>query len=283
MHRKALLTAFATWASFAASARADQVTVVDVTYEHSAETTHDSHLIVEPLPGTPGNLRSPVDWASGTAYVRLEVLTKPTDVPTRYQVCFNGSPTYACTHQAPPYTTTGVYTWATPFREMWQGERVDWSRGLGDTLSLILKDTSNGKPAPENVGPERAALYMPTRLRVTVTLVTPGDAYVPPDATPDAGVADAGSDEPDAGADAGSDVDAGAIVLDAGSPDEGSDGGSSDESDAGEEPRAPDASAHVPEPSTGGCSAATGHTTGVWWLAALLPMGLALRRRRARA
>src|SRR5690606_7911251 len=143
MHRKALLTALATWASFAASARADQVTVVDVTYEHSAETTHDSHLIVEPLPGTPGNLRSPVDWASGTAYVRLEVLTKPTDVPTRYQVCFNGSPTYACTHQAPPYTTTGVYTWATPFREMWQGERVDWSRGLGDTLSLILKDTSN--------------------------------------------------------------------------------------------------------------------------------------------
>jgi len=73
------------------------------------------------------------------------------------------------------------------------------------------------------------------------------------------------------------------LELDAGSPDEGSDGGSSDESDAGEEPRAPDASAHVPEPSTGGCSAATGHTTGVWWLAALLPMGLALRRRRARA
>lgn len=294
MNRLSLLAALGAWSCFAASARADQLTVVDVTYDHAAETTHDSHLIVDASPATPPNLRSPIDYASGTAYVRLEVFTKPSDVPTRFQVCFNAQPTYACTHQAPPYTTTGVYTWATPFDEMWQGELVDWSRGLGDTLSLILKDTMNGKPAPENVGPEIAALYMPTRIRVTVTLVSPGDSYVPPGTTPDAGVADAGV-ELDAGRaeDAGTPGDAGASVAhDAGSPDgrprdaSVRDAGPGDEArDAGTDEPEPtrDASAAAPAP-TGGCSAAIGASGGAWIAAPLLlVIPWAARRRRRRA
>ena len=39
--------------------------------------------------------------------------------------------------------------------------------GLG-RIALILKDTMNGKPAPENVGEETSRLYMPTEVRVTV-------------------------------------------------------------------------------------------------------------------
>lgn len=206
--------------ALAAPARADQVVVTDVTYEHSATTTHDSHLIVEPLPETPASLRAPIDYASGTAHVRLEVLTKPSEAPTRYQVCFNASPTYACTDQAPPYTTAGVYTWATPFDRFWQGDLPDWSRGLGSTISLILKDTMNRKPAPENVGADVSALYMPTRLRVTVTLVSPGSTYVPPDATIDE----------DAGA---IDEDAGAIGEDAGTPRDDAGAADSGPGDAG--------------------------------------------------
>jgi hypothetical protein len=237
--------------SLAAPARADQVVVTDVTYEHSATTTHDSHLIVDAPPETPASLRAPVDYASGTAYVRLEVLTKPSDAPTRYQVCFNASPTYACTDQAPPYTTTGVYTWATPFDRFWQGELPDWSRGLGSTISLILKDTMNRKPSPENVGADVSARYMPTRLRVTVTLVSPRSTYVPPDEATDAGVIDedGGPSESDAGAERG---DAGTASADAGVDDAGALA-----PDAGAVPGDGAPAPVIPPPTeaAGGCSA----------------------------
>lgn len=210
----------------AATTQAAQVVVTDVTYTHSNATTNDSHSIVLPLVGTPSNWVSPVDYAHGTAVVRLEVFTKPSNAATRFQICFEGSPSYACTNQAPAYTTTGVYTWTTPFTSFYQYASVDWSQGVRD-VALILKDTTNGKPADENVGATESARYMPTHLRVTVTLVSPGSTYVPPDAadagSPDAGPVDAGT--PDAGpADAG--------VPDAGAPD----AGGVSEVDAGAEP-----------------------------------------------
>ncbi|MDQ3037103.1 MAG: hypothetical protein M3Y87_32210, partial [Myxococcota bacterium] len=205
-----------------ARAAAQQIVVTDVTYEHSATTTSDSHYRLEPLPGTPANLRSPIDYASGEAYVRLEVLTKPSDAGTRFQVCFEARPTYACTDQAPAYTTTGLYTWATPFSRFYQGSMVDWTMGLG-RVALILKDTMNRKPSPENVGEETSRLYMPTRIRVTVTLVPPGGTYVPPaDPELDAGmmmIDDAGTTELDAAL--MPELDASATELDAAATDAG--------------------------------------------------------------
>ena len=242
---------------------AAQVVVTDVTYTHSATTTRDSHYIVLPLQGTPGNWVSPVDYAHGTAVVRLEVFTKPTNVATRFQICFEGSPSYACTNQAPAYTTTGVYTWTTPFTSFYQYSSVNWAQGVRD-VALILKDTTNGKPAPENVGATESAKYMPTQLRVTVTLVSPGGTYVPP-ADPDAGVVDAGFD---AGV-----VDAGSPEVDAGEMDAGE-----AEIDAGQQPEpvavitAPDGGNETWEVTGSGCS---GAPAGVFAL-----LGLALIRRR---
>ena len=205
-------------------ALATQVVVTEVTYTHSGTTTTDSHLRVDPLPGTPSNWVSPVDYSHGSAVVRLEVFTKPTATATRFQVCFEATPSYACTDQAPAYTTTGVYTWTTSFPNFYQYSLVDWSLGT-QRVALILKDTSNGKPSPENVGATESAKYMPTDLRVTVTLVSPGGSYEPPDAGSDAGlpVVDAGVDAGallvDAGVDAGPvAADAGTDVPDAGSP-----------------------------------------------------------------
>lgn len=202
---------------------AAQVVVTDVTYTHSAQTTTDSHYRVVPLPGTPPDWTSPVDYTHGTAVVRLEVFTKPTATPTRFQICFEGSPSYACTDQAPAYTAPGVYTWVTPFTNFYQYASVNWSQ-VPSHIALILKDTNNGKPSPENVGATESAKYMPTLLRVTVTLVGPGSTYVPPDADagvdagplmpPDAGPADAGLIDAGAGADAG-------LIADAGEPDAG--------------------------------------------------------------
>jgi hypothetical protein len=215
-----LFLAFAWSASNVASAQ--QLVVADVTYEHSATTTFDSHYHLDALPGTPPDLTSPIDYASGDAVVRLEVFTKPSDAGTRFQVCFEAMPTYACTDQAPTYTTVGIYTWTTPFSRFYQGNMVDWSLGLG-RIALILKDTMNRKPSPENVGATESARYMPTQIRVTVTLVPPGATYSPPADTIDAGVVPTDAAVPtDAGADAtvsandASTRDGGAIGRDAG-------------------------------------------------------------------
>lgn len=245
-------------------ARADQVVVADVTYEHSGTTTTDSHLRLDALAATPSDLHAPIDYAAGTAYVRLEVFTKPTDVGTRFQVCFEASPTYACTDQAPTYTTTGVYTWATPFASFYQGDMVDWSRGLG-RVALILKDTMNGKPSPENVGAEISARYMPTQLRVTVTLVSPGGVYEPPSAAIDGGVADAGLA-----------IDAGAIDADA----------SVEDAEATRDLGARDAGRDAtiaPSDTDGGCAASGRRAAGgaLGWAVVAIAAWLARRRRGA--
>ncbi len=157
-----------------------------------------------------------------------------------------------------------MYTWTTPFSDFYQGALVDWSMGLG-RIALILKDTMNGKPAPENVGEEVSSLYMPTELRVTVTLVSAGDTYVPPEEmTPDAGMPlDAGT-ELDAGArpDAGRTTDAG--TRDAGETNDASSGdaGGGDAGSSGD----------------GGCAVASGALPS--FIGPLLLFALFPRRRR---
>jgi hypothetical protein len=183
----AISGAFAIFAAVSA-ARADQVVVTDVTYTHSAQTTTDSHYRIAPRAGSPTNWSSPVDYANGSAHVLLEVKTKPAgDTPTKFQVCFEGTPSYGCTDQSPTYTTTGKYEWSTPFSRFYLGGQVDWSKGV-QQVALILKDTMNNKPAGD-------PKYMPTDVHVEVVLVSAGATYVAPPAAgsaappPDAGVA----------------------------------------------------------------------------------------------
>lgn len=144
-----------------------------------------------PTAATPANWKSPIDYASGMAHVRLEVFTKPTETSTKFQVCFEATPTYACTDQSPTCATVGVLDWETPFSSFWSppGETVDWSLGT-NKIALILKDTKNGKPSVDNVGPAMAALYTPTHVRMVVTIVAPGSTYVPPPPVMDGGVID---------------------------------------------------------------------------------------------
>jgi hypothetical protein len=163
----------------AQSAHAEQVVVADVSYTHSAQTTKDSHYRVKPTPETPANWQSPVNYGQGSVHVRLDVKTKPSATPTRYQICFEMKQNYCCTDQAPIYTSTGVYEWDTQVEKLWRPGPVDFTQGIVDS-ALILKDANNGKPAPENVGEATSALYMPSDVAVTVTLVSSGAVYQPP-------------------------------------------------------------------------------------------------------
>lgn len=167
----------------ASSALADQFVAMDETWVHTPDLP-DSHYHTSPSAQTPANWTSPVDYSQGTAWVYLEVQTKPTAQPTKFQVCFEATPTYACTDQSPTYTTIGTYEWSTPFANFWSppGTSVDWSLGV-NKLACILKDTMNNKPSQDNVGPTVAALYTPTQVRMVVTIVSPGGTYVPPTPT----------------------------------------------------------------------------------------------------
>lgn len=174
------------------TALAEQVVVIDETWVHTPDMP-DSHYRVSPSAETPASWVSPIDYSQGTAHVYLEVHTKPTDQPTRFQVCFEATPTYACTAQSPTYTEVGTYDWETSFADFWSppGESVDWTLGVNKVAS-ILKDTMNGKPSADNVGAETAALYMPTEVRLVVTIVEPGGTYTPPTPTGQGGAGGAG-------------------------------------------------------------------------------------------
>jgi hypothetical protein len=163
----------------ARAANAEQFVIADATYTHSGQTTSDSHYPVMPTAETPANWQSPVDYTKGSVHVRLEVKTKPSATPTRFQICFEMKTNYCCTDQAPAYTAPGVYEWDTDVEQLWRPGPVDFTTGVVRS-QLILKDTNNGKPSPENVGQDTSALYMPTDLSVTVTVVSNGADYQPP-------------------------------------------------------------------------------------------------------
>jgi hypothetical protein len=162
---------------------AAQVVVFDQTWDHTPDLA-DSHFRMPPAVETPADWVNPVDYSQGSAWVYLEVHTKPTAQETKFQVCFEANPTYACTAQSPTYTEVGTYEWETPFSGFWSppGEYVDWAQGVNN-IACILKDTMNGKPSADNVGPEVAALYTPTEVRLVVTIVEAGSVYEPPTPT----------------------------------------------------------------------------------------------------
>jgi hypothetical protein len=146
----------------------------------------DSHYHVKPATGTPANWQSPVDYTQGSVYFALDVKTKPAgDAPTKFQVCFEGSPSYACGDQSPTYTKTGHYTWMTSFTNFYQYSMVDWTKGVAN-LALIVKDDMNNKPAGD-------PKYVPTDLHVLIVMLSKGATYVPVNANGGSGGSAAGS------------------------------------------------------------------------------------------
>jgi hypothetical protein len=153
-------------------ARAEQFVLVDVEYTHSTDTTRDSHFYPTWPANVPADWTKPIDYSKGSVHIVLDVKTKPAgDAPTKLQVCFEGTPSYACTAQSPTYTKPGRVEWDSPFSGFWYESTVDWSKGAKKS-PLILKDTMNNKPHGN-------PMYMPTDLHVQVTLVSPGASFVP--------------------------------------------------------------------------------------------------------
>jgi MYXO-CTERM domain-containing protein len=190
-------------AAFAAPARAadPQLVAFDETYVQElngnvlGETFHHG---IKPAPTEPASWVSPINYSKGTAYLYMEVLEKPSKRNTLLTVCFDGPKEgYGC-FDTKTYTDVGAYeTKVTMGGGSWyQYNKVAWNQRRDD-YHLVIKDpalngTQGGKPATD---------YVPTKLRVVLTIVPPGGTYTPPakGAMGDGGVADAGA-APDAGA-----------------------------------------------------------------------------------
>jgi hypothetical protein len=160
-------------ATVSSRARAEQFVLIDLTYEATSANTTDSHFPGPPAANIPKNLKSPIDYASGTAYVRFEVLSKPSAAKTLYNICFQNPSNYACLGYPPAYTATGTYNFSGAFSSFWQGDLVDWSMGISE-VQLILKDEKEVKV-------QGNAMFYPYKMHVTITIVAPGSTYVPPD------------------------------------------------------------------------------------------------------
>ena len=133
------------------------------------------------------DLVTPVDYAGGTLLHRVEVVSKPTDRPVRYQLCLVPTDITrrpACTEESGlTLTQPGVYTHSQPLPTLSQFSNVDWSQGL-DSLMVIVKDAAGNPidgsyPLREQFeGAPDLGLYYPMEVRYTVVLVPEDGTFV---------------------------------------------------------------------------------------------------------
>jgi hypothetical protein len=173
-------------ATGAAWAQNDQFVLLDTPYIHNTTTKAFSFF---PLaPGVPDNWRTPVNYAEGTIYMRLEVLSKPSTRGVNYQICIfqdqHSAPKHACARYQ-YFTAPGLYTWSQAMTGMFQYGNLDWTRRMLD-LMLVVKDRG-GNPVDDRFGfgglwdgsPD-FSLYYPMEVKFTAIVVAKGATFAPP-------------------------------------------------------------------------------------------------------
>jgi MYXO-CTERM domain-containing protein len=173
-----------------AAAQAQQLLVFDEMYEaqqNEPGAPGAFHHRVKPLATQPANWQAPIDYSKGTVYIHQEVMTKPSKRPTIIDICFDGDlEGYGCIDTA-SYTDVGVHETMKPLADMWQYEKVAWTKKRTE-YHLVIKDpalggTPGGKPPTD---------FTPSIMRIVFTIVPPGGTYVPPGPKVGGGGADGG-------------------------------------------------------------------------------------------
>ena len=175
---------------------APPLVLLDVTYTHrgDAEGGPKAFSLFD-LANLPDNLTSPVDYADGTLYQRLEVIRKPSDLPVTYQLCafqagtggafagFGSASSYACTNRAGfSFTYPGTYETSQPMRSLERYGTVNWQDTLGKAM-LVLED-ADGNPVDDRYGFAGSwygspvfDFYFPMDVRYTALIVPPGGTF----------------------------------------------------------------------------------------------------------
>lgn len=129
------------------------------------------------------NLRTPVDYASGTLYQRVEVLEKPSGEPVQLQMCLvpnddiSVRPTCSSAAQL-SFTSDGTYEAQQPLNSFSQYGGIDFSKGVSN-LMVIAKNAAGEPidPAYANVTEADLAAYYPMTLRYSAVLVPAGGSF----------------------------------------------------------------------------------------------------------
>ena len=125
-------------------------------------------------------------FAGGTLHVRLDVRSKPTDEPVRYQLCVvpeDIGVVPACTDpELLEVTTVGSVAVQQSLDGLTSGAALDWAEGI-EQLLLVLR-RPDGEPIDDRWSPGQAdsrridaARFFPMAVRVSAILVAPGGTF----------------------------------------------------------------------------------------------------------
>jgi len=149
--------------------------LVEETYTATAMNIDPVELRFEATPrfGSPADWTIPIAFHDGKAYVELEVLEKPSDVLTLYNICFANSTGYGCVDYI-RFTRPGVYEYNQIPSSFWDDDKpMDWTKGV-TKVQIYLKNDREQKPPGTDVN------FYPMKARLTITIVAPGFTYIPP-------------------------------------------------------------------------------------------------------
>ncbi|NJD51367.1 MAG: hypothetical protein FIB07_00690 [Candidatus Methanoperedens sp.] len=157
----------------------NQLVIIDEYYTHNNVTMAFSFFGVGNIPG---NLVSPINYAGGTIYQRLQVITKPSTKTVNYQLCLFQdkivAEKHACTNYM-KFDSTGTYYASQSMTSLYQYYNISWDRKLLDRM-LVVKD-KNGMPVDTRYRPPfgpfdggNLGLYYPMQVRYTAIVVPPG-------------------------------------------------------------------------------------------------------------
>lgn len=165
---------------------APQITLLEVEHTHRVGSSSSGGAYTFfPVPeALTGDLEAPVDYAGGTVFQRLEVMSKPSDAAVRYQLCLVPNDEIvvrpACSSDTLSFDAPGVYEARQALSAFSEYDNIDWGKGLVNVM-LVLKD-SDGRPLDNtyflgDAEPIDLGRYYPMQVRYEAVIVPPGGTF----------------------------------------------------------------------------------------------------------
>jgi len=146
---------------------------------------HEAFKFFQMPSNNPASWTSPVSYATGTMYQRLEVISKPSATPVKFALCmFQDEPIgsrHACGDlNKLSFTAPGIYTSSQAMTKLYlYTTAIDWTR-KPHVIMLHITDANKVQPDsyPDYMsrwyGTPNWGLYYPMRVRYTAIIVPPG-------------------------------------------------------------------------------------------------------------